>query len=235
MRNIGQDDRPPLEVWKSLEYRLPGLAAMARDLLAIPMAGVGIERVFNYARDICHYRRGQLKPDTIRALMLIYCHQQSISRIDELRSTLSLTIDINTMTNEEIEAEVKERERECQLKAAEIDEWDQDQFISDTEENIPPRTRKIELQREFRARARRRGSNLGTLGIYDLNLPSSPHESDRRRQREEFDRTNWEVSSSEEPEMPSIHQLVERESPIDSTPQSLRDSNSLSQRKRRRL
>jgi hypothetical protein len=25
---------------------------------------------FNYARDACHYYRGQLKPDTIRGLML---------------------------------------------------------------------------------------------------------------------------------------------------------------------
>jgi hypothetical protein len=46
------------------------LAAMARDILATPASGAGVERLFNCARDICHYRRGQLKPETIRSLML---------------------------------------------------------------------------------------------------------------------------------------------------------------------
>jgi hypothetical protein len=43
---------------------------MARDILSIPASGAGVERLFNCARDICHYRRGQLKPDTIKNLML---------------------------------------------------------------------------------------------------------------------------------------------------------------------
>jgi hypothetical protein len=38
---------------------------MARDLLYIAIAGVGIKRAFNYARDICNYRRGQIKPETL--------------------------------------------------------------------------------------------------------------------------------------------------------------------------
>ena len=59
-------------VWKSLESELPGLSTMARDLLSIPLAGVGVERVFNFARDMCHFRRGQLHPDTIRSLLLVY-------------------------------------------------------------------------------------------------------------------------------------------------------------------
>ncbi|KAG0156602.1 hypothetical protein PDIDSM_3783 [Penicillium digitatum] len=43
---------------------------IARDILSIPASGAGVERLFNCARDICHYRRGQLKPSTIRGLML---------------------------------------------------------------------------------------------------------------------------------------------------------------------
>lgn len=43
---------------------------MARDILSIPASGAGVERLFNSARDICHYRRGHLKPDTIKDLML---------------------------------------------------------------------------------------------------------------------------------------------------------------------
>lgn len=40
------------------------LAKISRDILSIPASGAGVERLFNCARDICHYRRGQLKPDT---------------------------------------------------------------------------------------------------------------------------------------------------------------------------
>lgn len=43
---------------------------MARDILSIPASGAGVERLFNSARDICHYRRGHLKPETIKDLML---------------------------------------------------------------------------------------------------------------------------------------------------------------------
>jgi hypothetical protein len=43
---------------------------MARDIFSIPASGAGVERLFNCARDICHYRRGQLKPGTIKDLML---------------------------------------------------------------------------------------------------------------------------------------------------------------------
>lgn len=36
----------------------------------MPASGAGVERLFNCVRDICHYRRGQLEPDTIKDLML---------------------------------------------------------------------------------------------------------------------------------------------------------------------
>jgi hypothetical protein len=46
------------------------LAKIARDILSTPASGAGVERLFNCAHDVCHYRRGQLKPDTIKGLML---------------------------------------------------------------------------------------------------------------------------------------------------------------------
>lgn len=46
------------------------LTRIARDILSIPASGAGVERLFNCARDICYYRRGQLRPDTIKGLML---------------------------------------------------------------------------------------------------------------------------------------------------------------------
>ena len=44
-----------LECWQFLEPRYPTVARMAKDILAIPLAGVGIERVFNLGRDTCNY------------------------------------------------------------------------------------------------------------------------------------------------------------------------------------
>jgi len=60
-----------LEYWKSKQHTFPGLAAMARDVLAVPATGVGVERLFNMARDICHYRRSHLKPESIRGSMMV--------------------------------------------------------------------------------------------------------------------------------------------------------------------
>ncbi|KAJ5378329.1 uncharacterized protein N7496_005738 [Penicillium cataractarum] len=49
------------------------LVALTRDILSIPASGASIERLFNYARDIYYYRRGQLKSETVKALMLYMC------------------------------------------------------------------------------------------------------------------------------------------------------------------
>ena len=57
---IESDDRGILSVQKSIKPQFPGLSVMARDLLYIPLASVGVERVFNFTRDMCDYRRGQL-------------------------------------------------------------------------------------------------------------------------------------------------------------------------------
>ena len=46
------------------------LVSLAYDILAIPASGASVERLFNYAYDIYHYRWGQLKLETIRELML---------------------------------------------------------------------------------------------------------------------------------------------------------------------
>ncbi|KAI2734874.1 hypothetical protein DTO013E5_9593 [Penicillium roqueforti] len=66
----GTERQKPRLFWKEHEQSFPTLARMARDILSIPASGAGVERLFNCARDICHYRRGQLKPSTIRGLML---------------------------------------------------------------------------------------------------------------------------------------------------------------------
>jgi hypothetical protein len=112
----GPDHQAPLQVWQSIEHQLPGLAAMARDLLCIPMAGTGVERVFNFARDMCRYRHGQLHPQTIRALLLIYFSQITESRIDALQRDLCPTANIDDITEAEMEAEIKAREEEINIR-----------------------------------------------------------------------------------------------------------------------
>ena len=78
---------------------------MARDILCIPAAESGVERVFSAARDVCRYRRGQLNPDTIRAIMLMYYsrqynHRQSNYRQSHLTTALNDVLDTTGMTEE---------------------------------------------------------------------------------------------------------------------------------------
>lgn len=52
------------------------LSRLARDLLSVPATGAGVERLFNSARDICHYRRGSLHEGTIQDLMMYMCSEK---------------------------------------------------------------------------------------------------------------------------------------------------------------
>jgi len=72
-----------LECWQFLEPQYPTVARMAKDILAIPLAGVGVERVFNLGRDTCNYRRGHLHGETIKKIMIVkHAHQKDM--IDEI-------------------------------------------------------------------------------------------------------------------------------------------------------
>ena len=59
--------------WKNSRGVYPTLSRMAQDFLTIPASGVGVENLFSTARDICHYRRSRLSPETIEAIMLQMC------------------------------------------------------------------------------------------------------------------------------------------------------------------
>lgn len=83
----------PRIFWKDHEQEYPVLARLARDNLSIPASGAGVERLFNCARDICHYRRGQLKKNTIRDLMIHLCStkfEREHSELDLIREQLSI-------------------------------------------------------------------------------------------------------------------------------------------------
>jgi hypothetical protein len=90
--------------WKENEHILPALAGLARDILTIPATGAGVERLFNSARDVCHYRRGSLKPTTIQELMM-YMFTSKFEMLDEERLLLN-----EYLSFEEVQAEGEERD-----------------------------------------------------------------------------------------------------------------------------
>lgn len=84
-------DSNPLDCWKVIESSFPTLAQMARDILAIPATGVGVERLFNIGRDTCHYRRNRLNGKTIENIMLIkYADRIGVSPTKEPSDQLQL-------------------------------------------------------------------------------------------------------------------------------------------------
>ncbi|KAJ5264753.1 hypothetical protein N7505_007546 [Penicillium chrysogenum] len=66
----GTNSIGPCSFWKGHQHEFPMLASVARDVLSIPATGASVERLFNSARDICHYRRGSLKPTTLQDLVM---------------------------------------------------------------------------------------------------------------------------------------------------------------------
>lgn len=63
----------PLAFWREHQVRFPVIAALTRDVLSFPATGAGVERLFNTARDIYHYRRGRMKSQMIEELTMFLC------------------------------------------------------------------------------------------------------------------------------------------------------------------
>jgi hypothetical protein len=78
----------------------------------VPATGAGVGRLFNSARDICHYRQGSLNEKTIQDLMMYMCSQkftldnQQLSRLEKLL----LEGDIQVSHEEEYALKVTEDE-----------------------------------------------------------------------------------------------------------------------------
>ncbi|KAI2964925.1 hypothetical protein CBS147323_6033 [Aspergillus niger] len=124
---------PPRAYWKEHEHEFPVLSRLARDLLAVPATGAGVERLFNSARDICHYRRGSLHEKTIQDLMMHMCAQKFTLDSQQLGH---LGTTIPTAENQVT------REEELALKATE-EEFD---LISDCEEDEPDDTEEARVE-----------------------------------------------------------------------------------------
>ena len=58
-----------LAFWKGNEFRYPELAAMARDVLSIPVSTVASESTFSVGGQVIDQFRSALKPDVVEALV----------------------------------------------------------------------------------------------------------------------------------------------------------------------
>ena len=56
---------------------------MAKDFLAVPLAGVGVERIFSQGRDVIYYRRNRLKGSTIGNIMICKNHWRDLANSDD--------------------------------------------------------------------------------------------------------------------------------------------------------
>jgi hypothetical protein len=77
-----------LDWWKANEGAYPRLAQVAKDILAIQIAQVGVERVFNVAKDIIGNRRHHLAARTIQQIMIL---KQTICQEVDQPTTLADT------------------------------------------------------------------------------------------------------------------------------------------------
>jgi hypothetical protein len=97
----------PLAYWSEHHKGYPILARMARDTLSIPATGAGVERMFNYARDICHYRRGSLKDVIIGKLMMYMCTArfESAAELHQFACEIAGTKSLEVQISEDFEIE----------------------------------------------------------------------------------------------------------------------------------
>jgi len=102
---------------------------MARDILSIPASGVGVERIFNGARDVCQFRRSRLQPDIIKALMIIYHYNKTLISNANQSEILHDTLTTDDCLLEAIQAEENERFNEID-KSIDVD------YISDEDEEV---------------------------------------------------------------------------------------------------
>lgn len=63
----------PLAWWKANERAYPVCAAMARDILAIPVSAAEPERVHSQARNVLDWNQARMGPRTIEASVMVKC------------------------------------------------------------------------------------------------------------------------------------------------------------------
>ncbi|CAG8360892.1 unnamed protein product [Penicillium salamii] len=163
----------PLTFWKEHQSRFPAIAALARDTLSFPATGAGVERLFNTARDICHYRRGRIKSETVEDLMMFLC----TSRFDMEEQEEDLLKQF--FSHSEIEATREEKDGKLDsvefLAISDTEEQDQDKGddedlieldLDAVEQDQQPEPSLPETRTQIRASGRKRKSREDDLFEY---------------------------------------------------------------------
>ncbi|OQD68574.1 hypothetical protein PENANT_c303G03986, partial [Penicillium antarcticum] len=139
--------------------------SLARDVLTTLASGSSVKRLFNSARDICHYRRGSLKPQTIQDLMIFIC----TAKFDMDSEQLALIEEYLSTQEKQAESERKDTERK---KEEGFDS------ISDNKED-PSTTKATQPSSERTLRKRRAETTSDNLiQLDDTNkvpLPNNSH------------------------------------------------------------
>lgn len=120
---------PPHIYWRENESKFPILSWLAHDLLSVPATGAGVERLFNSARDICHYRRGSLNETTVQDLIMYMCSEKFT-----LKSQQPSVLDHRRAEGEDQER-LKENEanRETEDENEPISDVDESDLVEDTD------------------------------------------------------------------------------------------------------
>jgi hypothetical protein len=193
----------------------PQLAKMARDFLCCPLAGMGVERIFNFSREICSFRRGKLSPETIRALILLYFQMVADHRLNAARAQLDGVLDTGDWDEDDFLDAIAEITEEISAAESHTNELCQPQYISDEEElTAGTRTewtrdllRRARREHEKRRNMRRENELLAaaqsrqqTLGRPEqVRAQNEAIETELHHQRYvNRSLTNWEVPSDEE-------------------------------------
>jgi hypothetical protein len=156
--------------WKEHQNEFPILASLARDVLTTPASGSGVERLFNSARDICHYRRGSLKPQTIQDLMLFMCtarfdiESEQLAWIDEYLST----------QEKQAENERKDAEKKKDEGFDSISDDEEDSLSSESIQAMQPSTASVSERTLGKRRAETTSDSLVQLDDTDeVPLPDN--------------------------------------------------------------
>jgi hypothetical protein len=152
---VTSDAASPLANWKIFEDRFPRVAMMARDILAVQAAGVGIEREFSIASNFNLDDRSY-SAEVLSALMVCNHFQGEQNRDAKKRYYLEQRVE--EITPEDLEAEEEEEDFALSNIMADL----ATDYISDSNEaedeecdSEEGNSRETELQ--LRSRQRRRG------------------------------------------------------------------------------
>ena len=96
---------------------------MVRDVLAVPVASVRVERIFSRARDVVTYRRNRLKATTLKDILVV--------RLFEAKQ-----LDSETPPTEELQAIRKDLTTNASIGIEVDEEGEEDEENSDEERDL---------------------------------------------------------------------------------------------------